>query len=462
MLGPSLGTSATTLWGACAARPDRRASTWSPGTCPGHGHNRVGARGAVHDGRAGRRRAARRRRHPRRSAATRRLVLLRRRLGRRRGRPAAAARRARRGSTPRCCSAPARRSAPPELWAERIGQVRASGTPVHGDRLRRALVRPRLPRARARPGLGAAARAVRHRRRGLRPGLRRARRRSTSATGSARSARRCSRSPAAQDVATPPDKLREIADGVQDGRYVELPGVAHLAPGRGARGGRRPAPRALPGRGRRAATTSAGMTVRREVLGDAHVDRAIAGTTDLTRDFQELITAYAWGEIWTRPGLDRRSRSMITLTALVARGTTRSWRCTCAPRCRNGLTRRGDQGGAAADRHLLRRPRRQHGLPDRPAEVLDRGRTRMTSAYRVRRRPHAVRPLRRRARRGPPRRPRRDRAHAACWRRRPASTRPRSATSCGATPTRPARTTATSAGWRCCSPGCRCRCRRRR
>ncbi len=64
----------------------------------------------------------------------------------------------------------------------------------------------------------------------------------------------------------------------------------------------------------------AGTTVRRAVLGDHHVDRADATTTDFTRDFQEFITEYAWGGIWTRPGLDRRSRSMITLTALVARG----------------------------------------------------------------------------------------------------------------------------------------------
>ena len=64
----------------------------------------------------------------------------------------------------------------------------------------------------------------------------------------------------------------------------------------------------------------AGLVVRREVLGDAHVDRATAATTDFTRDFQELVTQYAWGGIWTRPGLDRRSRSLITLTALVARG----------------------------------------------------------------------------------------------------------------------------------------------
>jgi len=62
----------------------------------------------------------------------------------------------------------------------------------------------------------------------------------------------------------------------------------------------------------------AGMRVRREVLGDEHVDAASAATGPLTRDFQELVTRYAWGSVWTRPGLDRRSRSIVTLTALVA------------------------------------------------------------------------------------------------------------------------------------------------
>jgi 3-oxoadipate enol-lactonase/4-carboxymuconolactone decarboxylase len=61
-----------------------------------------------------------------------------------------------------------------------------------------------------------------------------------------------------------------------------------------------------------------GFTVRREVLGDEHVDRAIANTTEFTAAFQDLITRYAWGEIWSRPGLDRRTRSCITLTALTA------------------------------------------------------------------------------------------------------------------------------------------------
>ena len=81
-----------------------------------------------------------------------------------------------------------------------------------------------------------------------------------------------------------------------------------------------------------------GMKVRREVLGDEHVDRAAAGTTDFTRDFQQLITDYAWGRIWTRPGLDRRSRSMITLTALVARGHHEELALHVRAARRNGLT----------------------------------------------------------------------------------------------------------------------------
>ena len=81
-----------------------------------------------------------------------------------------------------------------------------------------------------------------------------------------------------------------------------------------------------------------GMVVRREVLGDEHVDRATASTTDFTRDFQELITEYAWGTIWTRPGLDRRSRSLITLTALVARGHHEELALHLSAARTNGLT----------------------------------------------------------------------------------------------------------------------------
>jgi 3-oxoadipate enol-lactonase/4-carboxymuconolactone decarboxylase len=63
-----------------------------------------------------------------------------------------------------------------------------------------------------------------------------------------------------------------------------------------------------------------GMDVRRQVHGDAHVDAATESATDLTRDFQEFITRYAWGGVWTRPGLDRRTRSLLVITALVATG----------------------------------------------------------------------------------------------------------------------------------------------
>jgi 4-carboxymuconolactone decarboxylase len=61
-----------------------------------------------------------------------------------------------------------------------------------------------------------------------------------------------------------------------------------------------------------------GMGVRRGVLGDAHVDRAVANRTDLTEPFQDFITRYAWGEVWARPGLDRRTRSIVTLAALTS------------------------------------------------------------------------------------------------------------------------------------------------
>lgn len=63
-----------------------------------------------------------------------------------------------------------------------------------------------------------------------------------------------------------------------------------------------------------------GMTVRRAVLGDAHVDRANANMTEFTADFQDFITRYAWGDVWSRPGLERRIRSAITITALIAHG----------------------------------------------------------------------------------------------------------------------------------------------
>jgi 4-carboxymuconolactone decarboxylase len=81
-----------------------------------------------------------------------------------------------------------------------------------------------------------------------------------------------------------------------------------------------------------------GMKIRREVLGDEHVDAAVERTTEFTADFQELITRYAWGEIWARPGLERRTRSAITLTALIALGRFDELAMHVRAARRNGLS----------------------------------------------------------------------------------------------------------------------------
>ena len=85
-------------------------------------------------------------------------------------------------------------------------------------------------------------------------------------------------------------------------------------------------------------THDRGMEIRREVLGDDHVDRAVEHTTEFTADFQDLITRYAWGEIWARPGLDRKTRSCITLTALVALNHHHELAMHVRAARRNGLT----------------------------------------------------------------------------------------------------------------------------
>lgn len=81
-----------------------------------------------------------------------------------------------------------------------------------------------------------------------------------------------------------------------------------------------------------------GMRVRREVLGDTHVDGAIEGTTAQTADFQDLITRYAWGDIWSRPGLERRMRSVAVLTSLIAHGHHEELGMHVRAALRNGLT----------------------------------------------------------------------------------------------------------------------------
>ncbi|WP_188187867.1 bifunctional 3-oxoadipate enol-lactonase/4-carboxymuconolactone decarboxylase PcaDC [Nonomuraea sp. SYSU D8015] len=132
------------------------------------------------------------------------------------------------------------------------------------------------------------------------------------------------------DPATPPAHARELADGIPGATLVELPGAAHLA--------NVDQPERVTAALLAHLPATPGMRVRREVLGDAHVDRAIARTTPFTRDFQDLITRYAWGEIWTRPGLDRRTRSCVTLTALVAHGHLEELAMHVRAALRNGLT----------------------------------------------------------------------------------------------------------------------------
>ena len=140
----------------------------------------------------------------------------------------------------------------------------------------------------------------------------------------------------AEDPATPVEHARFLASRIPDARLLVLERAAHLANveraeeftnvvlGLSRRGG--------------AGVSDEGMKTRREVLGDEHVDRAVANTTDLTADFQDFITRYAWGEIWSRPGLDRRTRSCITITASVATGREHELAMHVRAALRNGVT----------------------------------------------------------------------------------------------------------------------------
>lgn len=84
---------------------------------------------------------------------------------------------------------------------------------------------------------------------------------------------------------------------------------------------------------------ASGMEVRRAVLGDAHVDRAQAKRTELTTEFQDLITRYAWGEIWTRPGLPRHTRSLMTISMMVALNREEELKLHLRAAANNGVTR---------------------------------------------------------------------------------------------------------------------------
>ena len=116
-----------------------------------------------------------------------------------------------------------------------------------------------------------------------------------------------------------------------------------------------------------------GMRVRREVLGDAHVDRAIAATTPFTAPFQEFITRSAWGSVWTRDGLDRRTRSCITLALLTALGHHEEARDARTRGAAQRAERRGDRRGAPPHRGLCGRAGVQQRLQDRSAGARGRG-----------------------------------------------------------------------------------------
>ncbi len=218
------------------------------------------------------------------------------------------------------------------------------------------------------------------------------------------------------DQVTGPAEARTLVAGIPDARLAVVPGASHLVPGRAARRRHRPAGAALlhrlaarlrdlhrpdgPARRRPSSRScprlrrspsspgpsprsprspyrrraqgrpdpyDAGLKVRREVLGDAHVDRALAQADEFSGDFQEFITRYAWGEIWDRPGLDRRTRSCVTLTALVA-GRPPGRAGLPHPRRPAQRPHPGrDQGSAAPGGRLLRRPGGEQRVQGGPA-----------------------------------------------------------------------------------------------
>jgi 3-oxoadipate enol-lactonase/4-carboxymuconolactone decarboxylase len=151
------------------------------------------------------------------------------------------------------------------------------------------------------------------------------------------------------DLPTPTALLKELADAIPGARQVTISNAGHLPayeqPDTVAAllldhvGGRAGTAGSVAGARTAHDSYAAGMTVRRAVLGDAHVDRATAAITPETADFQDFITRYAWGEIWTRPGLDRRTRSFLTIASLVTGGHEQELAMHVRAALTNGLTR---------------------------------------------------------------------------------------------------------------------------
>jgi 3-oxoadipate enol-lactonase/4-carboxymuconolactone decarboxylase len=172
----------------------------------------------------------------------------------------------------------------------------------------------------------------------------------------------------AEDPETPPADARVLVAGIPDARLAVVPGASHLVPIEQPTAvtdllvrhfdsiwaeppavvataviPQAPEPPAaeepaVPVPDSRPDPYDEGVKLRREVLGDAHVDRAVELADDFTEDFQDFLTRYAWGEVWARPGLDRRTRSVITLAALASRGHHDELASHTRAALRNGLT----------------------------------------------------------------------------------------------------------------------------
>lgn len=138
------------------------------------------------------------------------------------------------------------------------------------------------------------------------------------------------------DPSTPPSHLQAIANGVAGARLLVLPQAAHLANVEQPTAVNAALLAHLDPAGMD--PSERGMQTRRAVLGASHVDRAVASTTPLSAPFQDFITRYAWGEIWSRPGLDRRTRSMLTVALLAALGHEQELGLHVLAAVKNGLT----------------------------------------------------------------------------------------------------------------------------
>ncbi len=246
---------------------------------------------------------------------------------------------------------------PPEMWLERATLVSARGTIAVADTVLSRWFTPALQQrdpalvARMRamlvatPAAGYAACCGAIQRMDLRPDLAAIRAPALAIAG-------------ASDPSTPPAHLSRIASAIAGCRLAIIDGAAHLANveqperatalilehlrGGSARSGSNDAASNDDDRTKGATVSDSprdiGMRIRRQVLGDAHVDRAVAETTPFTAAFQDFITRVAWGDVWARPDLDRRTRSCVTLAILTALGREAEIAMHVRAAMRNGLT----------------------------------------------------------------------------------------------------------------------------